>query len=1006
MDITIRNTQGDERCSISINTGAKGYCELMKHDYVVLPFSSVSPVAFAVGDYADLRGLFDESMGGKLSKVYKYISLQAPTFNTSTGGYDYELRLDAYYYEWNHKIFKYLPESHGQEASWSLTAPLDVHMGVFLRNLKARGYKYSGVDYGFTIDTSVGSEPLALTYSNVKLVDALTQMAEAAECEWWVTDNIIHFGKCEDGTSVKIELNVEASDMTRNDSKGTYATRIYAFGGDRNIPSDYRPVDEQTVVSGVVQKRLMLPVSSPYVDAKENMSESDIIEAVVMFDEVYPRRVGEMQDVQTVDRKLDSDEDENATFKAYQYRDNGLTFDSKYILDGKDLQITFCSGKLNGKTFGVTFNPDGKNPEEQLFEIVANEDYGRRLPDDMLYPENNDKYVLFGFDIRLISDQYVSEAEQELLTKAKEYVAKACIDDGTYAVTLRSDYVYTDQSAHTYDVGQKVGLVNPSFFNGVRESRVLGWEMNLDFPFDSPVYMVGESAQYSRLEDVESKVGELTYKGQVYAGGSGVYIVRLNDITPASDSNVLSALRSLKTFLRKDTPDSTSYLLKLLGGMEFSQALKSAGAVDSLLSGKGVYAEAESGRLQVDRLEVRDSMTVMQLIINKLQGMESDFTFSPTARIESVEKIGEDTYRLTIGKKTEFDTLPFSENNILYEIVNSIPKGGTDYYTSWMRVVSVNANDFTVTVVLYTDDAVPGGKNLPPVAGYNVSRRGDSHIPSNDEARNADAQSWLLSSDEGRIMFLQNVFKPMLEDYSYALTIGKFPEIKALDKLPVSKDDVGIMAQTVIAEKFYQYDYNGDIVTSKPDRGAWSAETAAGDSPYRMITHESITASGKEVTKLEQHVVHHLGCTWACLTDKTQKEPRWNSPDWEFTNGDDNYMVSIESSNGVVFSSMIDTDLTLSVTYSKMDITALLRQSQGSGFDWSRDTGDVPADNAWSPSYVTEGDKTAIHIDGSNAHGVGTGFGYDYRGVTFRCRVFIPVGDDTVQATAEFGVRI
>lgn len=77
--------------------------------------------------------------------------------------------------------------------------------------------------------------------------------------------------------------------MTRNDSKGTYATRIYVFGGTRNIPVNYRPVDEQTVVNGVVQKRLMLPSGTPYIDAYPGMTNAEAVEDVVVFDDIYHR---------------------------------------------------------------------------------------------------------------------------------------------------------------------------------------------------------------------------------------------------------------------------------------------------------------------------------------------------------------------------------------------------------------------------------------------------------------------------------------------------------------------------------------------------------------------------------------------------------------------------------------------------------------------------------------------------------------------------------------------
>lgn len=54
---------------------------------------------------------------------------------------------------------------------------------------------------------------------------------------------------------------------------------------------------------------------------------------------------------------------------------------------------------------------------------------------------------------------------------------------------------------------------------------------------------------YSRIGDMEDKIDSLTYKGQTYTGGgNGVYIIRTNDTTAPSDSNVFSARRSLVSF--------------------------------------------------------------------------------------------------------------------------------------------------------------------------------------------------------------------------------------------------------------------------------------------------------------------------------------------------------------------------------------------------------------------------------------------------------------------------
>lgn len=252
-------------------------------------------------------------------------------------------------------------------------------------------------------------------------------------------------------------------------------------------------------------------------------------------------------------------------------------FKDEYIIEGQELKIKFQSGKLNGMEFGVIFNPTPKDETrgEQLWEIVRNDDYGRMLPDDIMRPENGDKYVLSGFDIQLVSDQYIPDAEQELKEKAQKYADKVNKDDGTYPTTLRSSWVKEDLVSRTFEFGQRINLVDDTYFESGRISRVLGWEMNLDVPWDSPIYTIGESMPYSRIGEIEDKVDSLTYKGQTYTGGgSGVYVIKVNDSTAPSDSNVFSSLRSRAEFISKKFNDTVIGVLTFL-----KTALFRAGAV-------------------------------------------------------------------------------------------------------------------------------------------------------------------------------------------------------------------------------------------------------------------------------------------------------------------------------------------------------------------------------------------------------------------------------------------
>lgn len=162
----------------------------------------------------------------------------------------------------------------------------------------------------------------------------------------------------------------------------------------------------------------MLPAGTPYIDVYPDMSQEEAIEDIVVFDEVYPRLESTMSSVSTRTETVTNEDGGQETVTYYRYRDTGLNFSKDYILPGQELTIIFQSGKMNGLEFGVIFDPD--NNGSQLWEIVRSEDYGHPLPDDTIYPENDDKYILSGFDPKFVSVQMIPDAEQELKEKAQK----------------------------------------------------------------------------------------------------------------------------------------------------------------------------------------------------------------------------------------------------------------------------------------------------------------------------------------------------------------------------------------------------------------------------------------------------------------------------------------------------------------------------------------------------------------------------------------------------------
>ena len=851
--IDIKDISGAIQLTTLINEGCKRKFTLMKEDYIMLKFSLENPIYFKLGSYVECNfGLFE------------VCDLQKPAFNTNTAGYDYELQLDAYYWKWKNKIFKYTPETTGQEASWNLTAPLDVQVGIVLRNLKALGYTYKGQDFVFSIDSTVENKSQLMSYDNINILDACFEMAKKWDCECWVTENIIHFGRCESGDAVDFEIGKNVQEMSQSESQSTYATRIYAFGSTRNISADYRPIDETVVVNGVVQRRLMLPEGTPYIDAYPDMTTEEAVEQVVIFDEVYPRRTGIMSDVTTIE-VTDKVENEDGTtteekWNAYRFRDTGVNFSEKYILPGQELRIRFASGLLNGLEFAVKFNPEGKpekledggwNPEAQLWEIVRNEDYGRPLPGDVLFPQDGDEYVLSGWDSTKITELgLVGAAEQELKEKTEKYAAKSKIDPSTYGCTMMSNDAYREDGVHNfYSIGQKVNLINKAYFENGRQSRVIGFEFNLDYSFDSPVYTVGETAAYSRIGELEEKVESLTLKGQTYTGGggSGVYVIGSHDSTPATDHNVYSALRSLIMFMRKDTEERTGFLLSLLGGTVIKKYAKFGDFVTGVSGG---YI-GEDARAELEALVLRSSLSVPELRFNRQTYFEGYNTISPGGGLKIKSFVANSDGSYTVIPDLE-DGVPLGQkpDDILLGFWHdkSVTTGDfIGFRKIQYRITSADYDEKTFVMV--------------PRPGYEFVPHNEMRLGQTGNFTDKERQTYIIIDVRDGNCCITLVDNANTWDPEPAQMKSWFGKKKGMTINGINCDRFSAVLQDIIMTGLiFQIDeITGSTVRVPIDFPSWE--------PGRKYAYYSR--------------VPHNGSTWLCVNDKgTTSEPSENNPDW------------------------------------------------------------------------------------------------------------------------------
>lgn len=688
--IDIRDISGRIKLSVSIGSSSLHRFELMKEDYISIVFSLETPVQLEIGDNVDYEG----SLYYITDKVY-------PTFNTSNGGYDYTLRLESHYYRWKNHILFYDRQGN-KEASWSLTRSPEAHLSIVVSNLRAIGFTFKGKEYQAIVDSTVDPVAKLVQYNNTNIIDALTKIAEAWECEWWVDGDKIYLGHLEHGEPVNLEIGKEISSMSRSQSQDIFATRLYAFGSSRNLPSDYRKGETGAVVEGVVQKRLMLPAGTPYVDVIEGLEEEQVVEAVIIFEDIYPRVTGTITEVIPKEITDEDDSGDPITFTVYRFKDANLTFKKEYILPGQDLHVIFQTGPLSGMDFALEFNPERlpeDNPEAQVFEIVRNDTYGQTLPESPLIPGIGNKYILYNFDTRYVNDALIPQAEQELLERTIAYKDKVVSDPSTYTCSLNSYWasgydenngLLNPEKEINLLPGQKVNLINKAYFENGRISRVIGFEKKLDIPYDSPVYTIGESAAYSRLGELEQKLDNIQFKGNTYVnqgGGFGVYIVKKDDATAASDENVFSALRTLyeinkayvdisDMYLRKDIDDTAHGNIlfdKKIGSSIFIDGwegkgweIQSTGAaiLDSLRVRSDIYVGGNTGSPtfasgftgwgwqidtptatgEMDNLFIRKTFTAYEIVYSQIYGLGGSQIVSDINKIARVEVMS-DRYR-------------------------------------------------------------------------------------------------------------------------------------------------------------------------------------------------------------------------------------------------------------------------------------------------------------------------------------------------------------------------
>lgn len=615
MELKIYDKANNLRLTASPNSSSSVTEEIGGECSVSASFTHTEYVPLDVDDYIEVEGV-----------RYKVKSRYRPK-QKNTQTYEYSVKFYAPIHDAEDTLMLF--QEGGTTSEFSYDGGPREHLQLWIDNMNRR----AGGNL-WSIGTVITAENKVIDYRNVKCWDAAfgsNGIAATFGTEMWADGYVINLCKAERGEVVELGYLKGLTNLAQEDNgEVKFFTRLFPLGSTRNIDA-----------TKYGYSRLQLPSREIYVDKNVDLYGVKEETEEAAFAEIYPQYVGTISSVRTEEKTSE----EGRKYTVYYFKDNGMNWNPKdYEIPDLDYMLQFQTGELAGRGTDGSFQAAWHEDTREWEIINVYPDDTTQIPGGVIIPNPGDKYIPWNF---AMPQEYITAAEQAYKLAVDDFLNTYSFDPNKYTGTTDRNYI--EKNNTPLRIGWNVRLLSEQYFGstgGYKDTRITKVQRKLNDLCQATITCSDEVGTGWK-SSVDNSLDSLRYEVARQAEQYVYDVIRSFESKTPSDKNIFSALKSLKTHLRKDIPDQTIYLIKLLGGI-ITNDLKSTDFVTGMM-GAGMSFSSEGGSSVgwIDKLYVRKKAIFQLLEIMKTELAGASFLFNASgarATLIKVEKLEQEAY--------------------------------------------------------------------------------------------------------------------------------------------------------------------------------------------------------------------------------------------------------------------------------------------------------------------------------------------------------------------------